>query len=112
MKKFAATLLFLLFVLISIPETSQAGPPRRMQYEDTVGEAIWDWATTLGKSPREKKSIKAHRRARRIKARVEKKAKIERARREKESIAREKKTERIRNARIKARRREIAERKR
>jgi phenylalanyl-tRNA synthetase alpha subunit len=107
MKKFSAALLLISLLLISVPQSSQALQPKRNRYEDTVNESIWDWATTLGKSPQEKKTIKAKRRIQRVKARAEKKAKAEKARLEKENIAREKEAQRIRAARIKARRKEI-----
>lgn len=107
MRKLTVILIILFCLLSTDILTLEAAAPKRNQYEDTVGEAIWDWVTTLGKSPKEKKIIKQKRRIRRAKERANKKAKVERARLEKENKAREIKVQKIRDARIRARRREI-----
>lgn len=112
MKKYIAILLAALYLSISAPISSEARLPRRMQYEDTVGESIWDWATTLGKSPQEKKTIKAKRRIQRAKKRADKKARIKKARLEKKNITREREAKKAREARIRVRRREIERRRR
>lgn len=101
-------IIFLVLFLLSIFDfTKLEAVTQRNQYEDTVGEAMWDWATTLGKSPKEKKTIKSKRRVQRAKKRAEKKSRIEKARLEKENLRREAEAEKARQARINARRREI-----
>jgi len=107
-------ILFLAFfcLLILQPISLEAFTPNRNQYEDTVTESIWDWATTLGKSPKEKERIKAHRRKARVQKRAEKKARIEKTKREKENRIREAEDQKIRDVRIKERRKEIEKKKR
>lgn len=112
MQKLKILILAFFCLLILLPNSSEARKPNRNQYQDTVTESIWDWATTLGKLPKEKKRIKAHRRITRAKKRAEKKARIEKARLENENRIREAEAQRMRNARIKKRRREIERNKR
>ncbi len=112
MKKFAIILIASFYLLISAPVTSEARQHKRSQYEDTVTEAIWDWVTTLGKSPQEKKRTKAHRRVDRAKKRADKKAKIKREKLHRENEAREREAEKMRQARLRAQRRKIERKKR
>ena len=107
MKNFPAALLLIPLLLIFASQPSPALGTDRNQYEDTVSESVWDWATTLGKSPQEKKSIKTKRRIQRAKKRAENKARAERAKLERENIAREKDAQKVRDARIRERRRQI-----
>ncbi len=112
MKKFVIILIATFLLLTSFPTLSKAVPPKRNQYEDTVSESIWDWTTTLGKSPQEKKRIKAQRRIQRIKKRAEKKSKIEKVNRDKKNKIRRIEAQKKRAARIQKKRRELKGRKR
>ncbi len=108
-KKIVLTFLFLCCFLFYSSAISEAVQQQRNRYEDTVTESMWDWATTLGKSPQEKERIKDHRRMERVKARAEKKAKIKKAESDKLNKARAKEEVQMREARKKAQRKRIAE---
>jgi len=112
MKKFVIILTAIFFLLTSFLTPSKAAHSKKNQYEDTISESIWDWTTTLGKSPQEKKRIKAQHRFQRIKKRAEKKSKIEKAKRDKENKIRRREAQRKRAARIQKKRRELKARKR
>lgn len=102
-----------MYLSIAFPRIDAAERSKKKidYYEVTVTDSIWDWVTTLGKSPKEKKIIKRKHRNKRAKKRAARTKKAKQKAREKLNEAREKEAYDMREARIERKRRRLKEKK-
>lgn len=110
-KKLVAIIIFSYFI-IAAPNTSAAYVTTKAYQEDSVSENMWDWLTTLGKSPEAKREIKNEHRRERARERAAHKRKAQLKAQEKLNSAREKEAQAMDEARLRAKRKRIEDKRR
>ena len=106
MKRIVIYIIVFSYLIVALPRISYAARTFR---EDTVTESMWDWLTTLGKSPEEKKRIKHRHRIERARKEAEKKKRIKEKELDKANEERAKEAQEMRSLRLEKRRKEIGE---
>jgi len=110
MKKKTAFFLIGICCAIAVPALGEAASKKdSYYYHDTVLNNVWDWATTVGKSPQEKKRITTQHRTHRAKVRYAKDQKKNSAAIEAENKQRQKQDEKMQQLRLKEREERIRE---
>jgi hypothetical protein len=105
-----------LIILVVLPFLLFSQPIESIASLDASGSSLsqdtWDWLTTLGKSPQEKKKIMTQHLIERNKKRMDKELKSQKAAQIKANKARAQEAARLREAQIKAKRKRSEELKR
>lgn len=108
-KKILISVVFACVVFFVSAPGEAASKKDSYYYHDTVLNNVWDWVTTVGKSPQEKKRITTQHRTHRAKVRYARDQKKNSAAIEAENKQRQKQDEKMQQLRLKEREERIRE---